>query len=83
MADNNRMATLEEAIAVAFTREGEHPSDRGLITAWLVVAEVMGDDGRPYLKRVISDGTPAWRIIGMLGAILDNTRDGMRSRSDT
>ena len=43
----------------------------------------MGDDGRPYLKRVISDGTPAWRVAGMLGAILDNTRDGMRHHGDT
>ena len=82
MADD-RMAILEAAITTAFAREGQHPSDRGLITSWLIVAEVMGDDGRPYLKRVLSDGTPAWRIMGMLEAILDNARDGMRSRSGT
>lgn len=73
---------MRAAIAGVFTEHAEHTSDRGLITAYIVIAEVIGDDGEPWLKKISDDG-PAWRHVGMLTAISDDLRDFMRGSGDS
>ena len=81
MADTKRTEDMRAAIARHFAEDGDDPSDRGVITGFIVIAEVIGDDGEPYLKRVSDDG-PMWRTVGMLTAISDDLRDALRNSGD-
>ena len=82
MSETPRGIAMRDAIAAVFAEHAEHPSDRGLITKFVVIAEVIGDDGEPYLKRVNDDG-PMWRTVGMLTAISDDLRDALRNSGDS
>ena len=73
---SERSEAMRTAIAAVFAEHAEHPSDRGLITGFVVVAEVLGDDGEPWLKRMGDDG-PLWRQVGMLTAVSDDLRYAM------
>lgn len=79
---SERSEAMRTAIAEVFADHAEHPSDRGIITTFVVVAEVMGDDGEPWLKRMSDDG-PLWRQVGMLTAISDDLRYAMTRCGDS
>lgn len=81
MVDTEHTAAMRKAIAHVFADNDDDPSDRGIITGFIVIAEVVGDDGEPWLKRV-NDG-PAWRILGMLTAISDDLRYALRNSGDS
>lgn len=82
MADTERTVAMRSALAGVFAEHAEHPSDRGLITGFIVIAEVMGDDGELWLKRINDDG-PMWRTLGMLTSISDDLRDALRNSGDS
>jgi len=82
MADTKRTIAMRDAIAHVFADDGDDPSDRGIITGFIVIAEVIGDDGEPYLKRMSDDG-PMWRQVGMLTAISDDLRHALTKSGDT
>ena len=65
---SERQEQVGKAISDAFQAVDDHPSDRGVVLSWCVVAEVMGDDGQVWLKSIVSE-MPAWRLIGMLRAV--------------
>jgi len=79
---SERSEAMRTAIASVFSSHAEHASDRGLITRFIVIAEVIGDDGEPWLKRISDDG-PMWSTVGMLTAISDDIRHAMLGAGDS
>jgi len=77
MNDDGREA-MRDAITQVFADHADHPSDRGIITGFIVIAEVVGADGDPWLKRISDDG-PMWRTVGMLTSVNDDLRQALRN----
>lgn len=82
MTETQRSVAMHAAIAQVFADHAEGPSDRGLITRFIVIAEVIGDDGDPWLKSIGDDG-PNWCKIGMLASISDDLRQALRDSGDS
>lgn len=77
----DRSEAMRTALAQVLADNAEHPSDRGLITGFIVIAEVIGDDGDPWLKSISDDG-PRWRTLGMLTSVSDDLRQALSNLSD-
>ena len=73
---------MRAAIAGVYAQHSpEQTSSRGVITGFIVITEVIGDDGQPWLKRIGDEG-PMWRTLGMLTAVSDDLREAMRATNN-
>lgn len=59
---------LERAL-LAYVRENYEGA--ALITGWVLVAEIMDDEGVPDLASFAAEGMPYWKINGLLDAAPD------------
>ena len=65
-ASESAREQFHDAIQTTVTNLGDdHAAARGLLTNFVLVCEMMGDDGRPWLFMVDSD-QPTWRTQGLL-----------------
>lgn len=78
MVDPSEIEAMRIAIAGVYSKYSpEETTSRGLITNFIVITEVVGDDGESWLRRINSDG-PMWRILGMLISVSDDIRAALR-----
>lgn len=78
MSEDTESEAMRAAItSVLADQQADHPSGRGIVTGFVVVAEVIGDDGDPWITRICDIG-PKWRTIGMLVSVTDDLRDALR-----
>lgn len=76
---DEEIEAMREAIAEVYAKHSpEETSSRGIITNFIVLTEVIGDDGQPWLKR-INDKGPMWRTLGILDTFSDDIRTALRS----
>lgn len=47
-----------------------------LVTAWTAIVEVIGPDGKKYLRHWTSDETPEWLVRGMLDTAVGELGSG-------
>lgn len=73
---SEQIGATRNAIAGLIAEDGTHPSDRGIITNFIVIAEIVGDDGEHWLRHIQGEG-PMWRTLGMITAISDDIRTAM------
>lgn len=78
MSDRDALISEADAMRTAifdvYTKYSpEQTSSRGVITNFIVITEVIGDDGDPWLRR-ISDKGPMWRTLGMLDTVSNDIR---------
>lgn len=63
---------LQEAVQMTDVME---PEDKGPVTRWVVIAEVMGVDGERGLWTSVSGTMATWDTMGMLEWALENERN--------
>jgi len=68
---------MSAAIQDQFTKYAEHESDRGMITQFVLITEVIGDDGEYYLKTMRSKGSATWRALGLVESYGNDLRSIM------
>lgn len=68
---------MGDAVQEVLRTHSEDPSDQGVVTAWVVIAETMGTDGRAYLGHHHSGETPPWKIIGMMQFITNAVNEAL------
>lgn len=61
-----RAEKLHDAISSVLIENADHAADRGLLVNWIMVAEVVGDDGESYFRSVYAPDSSAWQRIGLL-----------------
>jgi len=66
---------VDDALRAVFAAEDDMRA--GLITGWVTVIEVAGNDGDPYLHTLRSDGLMPWKALGMLEAMAGDLRYNM------
>lgn len=69
---------LREAIQKILHDFAYDDSDRGLVVHYSCSMEVVGSDGRTWLKHLASDGISDWQEAGILISALDDVRARMR-----
>ena len=80
MTENKVQLEMREAISKVIQDNAETPADRGVIVEFIVVVEIIGDDGGQWLKMVSGDGTH-WHKVGMLMSVTDDLRNDMQQGS--
>lgn len=76
---DEEIEAMREAIAGVYAKHSpEETSSRGIITNFIVLTEVVGDDGEYWVRR-ISDKGPMWRTLGILDTFSDDIRTALRS----
>lgn len=77
---------MRDAIQQVLHKHDDHTSSRGVITAWVLVVELVGDDGDPYLHTIRATDAGIWRQIGMLqvahDSCMQSIRDDFRGSDD-
>lgn len=77
----SEIEAMRDAISDVYAKYSpEETSSRGIITNFIVITEVIGDDGQPWLRR-ISDRGPMWRTLGMLDTFSDDIRHALRGNN--
>lgn len=81
MVDNLR-DELRDAIGDAVRKDtSTNEVTDGMMTAFVVVVEMVGTDGMPYLMHQ-SEDQPMWKSVGMLECTLLDYRHGWNKASD-
>ena len=65
-----RAEQVRAAVQAAFVNNATDGEvwDQGLVTGFVLIAEVMGTDGEHYLRTLASPDTPTWWDLGMVEA---------------
>lgn len=83
MSKSPRSDAMREAIGrVLAENASDHPADLGVIADFVMVAEIIGIDGEPYIYTLRNADGTAWRQIGMLTVSLDEIRDRLRDQGE-
>ena len=71
-------AAMSEALQKVLYDFAQDDSDKGLVVHYSCSIEVLGSDGRTWLKHLASDGLSNWQELGMLVSAEDDIRERMR-----
>jgi len=78
LQDVRMTISIEEERAAITSAIAPATDKAGIVTAWVVVAEFMDEEGKKFLQRLDSEGMTVWQRNGMLRDALcgDNWDDG-------
>ena len=74
MATERSIALLAAIQTVLHDNADDYAADRGLVTDYVVIVEMLGDDGETYMRMFQHPQTGPWRTLGLLDGALTQAR---------
>lgn len=75
-------STVHESLAAAFREPDEDDTRSGIVTEWALTCEIAGNDGEIWLHTLRSEGSTAWKVLGMLEAHAGDLRAALLRGND-